>query len=95
MTDPTPLDPAKIMAEHHGEPGGDCLDGWDCGYMWPCPTYRLAEALIAAEAALTAERAKVQRVEASVKRATIRQREISPRDLRIALAEGAAEEEKR
>lgn len=47
------VDVAAIMREHN--PGGGdesrnapeytyecCGDNYDCGYMWPCPTYRLA-----------------------------------------------------
>ena len=53
---PAPPDPAvteddylsddelrEIMREHWGEPGEGCNgDSYKCGYLWPCPTYRLA-----------------------------------------------------
>ena len=38
-----PIDPTAIMADHHGFPDSGCFgDNYDCGYIWPCPTYTLA-----------------------------------------------------
>jgi hypothetical protein len=45
------LTPAVVMAEHRANSAGECMgDNYDCGYYYPCPTYRLAEALSAAAA---------------------------------------------
>lgn len=42
-----PIDPAMIMADHHGSPGDVCYgDNYDCGYIWPCPTYKLADEVL-------------------------------------------------
>ena len=47
---PTDLDPAAIMADHHGEPDEWCFgQDYDCPEMWPCTTYRLAAALVEAQ----------------------------------------------
>lgn len=61
MTGLTPLDPAKIMREHRSHRGIclGCLRGGFVSTAHPCDVFRLAKALAAAEAALTAERVRV------------------------------------
>lgn len=55
-----PLDTAAIMAEHHPNVAGECCgDTYDCGFMHPCPTYRLAEALVKTREALSEAAADV------------------------------------
>jgi hypothetical protein len=56
------LDLVAIMADHHGNPGEDCRgDDYDCPYLCPCPTYRLAEALAEAQEREQRVRALVHR----------------------------------